>query len=200
MIELPSSRRSLMWFLQFQQFYNQRKWRLIFSQNSISAISNGSYIFDSAQRAVMTADSSFLYPGSINLHPALISSLTLTLRYNSFSVGFYPVSRIFQENSPSIWWKNFNAMIVLVWKSGNTGKLYLLLMKNFIKRFWWTLMNKHEKTSLRDRTRQNYHSERFMSTANTFIKDAYGHLLCTVTNWTLIILQNLCKNQTCCRL
>ena len=66
-----------------------------------------------------------------------------------------------------------------------------------IKRFWWTLMNKHEKTSLRDRTRQNYHSERFMSTANTFIKDAYGHLLCTLTNWTVILLQNLCKNQSC---
>ncbi len=64
--------------------------------------------------------------------------------------------------------------------------------KTFIKRFWWTLMDKHEKTSLRDRTRQNYHSERFLSTANTFIKDAYGHLLCTLTNWTLIILQNLC--------
>ena len=67
----------------------------------------------------------------------------------------------------------------------------------FIKRFWWTLMNKHEKTSLRDRTRQNYHSERFLSTANTFIKDAYGHLLCTLTNWTVILLQNLCKNQSC---
>ena len=54
-------------------------------------------------------------------------------------------------------------------------------------------MHKHEKTSLRDRTRQNYHSERFMSTANTFIKAAYGHLLCTLTNRTVILLQNLCK-------
>ena len=62
------------------------------------------------------------------------------------------------------------------------------------KRFEGTLMNNHEKTSIGDRTRQNYHSERFLSTANTFIQDVVRQLLCTMTNWTLILLRNLWKS------
>ena len=73
-----------------------------FSQNSISAVFNVSYIFDSAQRDVMTADSSFLYPGNINFASwpyIIINSYTSLL---GVCVGFYPVSRIFQEYSRSI--------------------------------------------------------------------------------------------------
>ena len=128
MIELPSSRRSLMWFLQFQQFNNQRKWRLIFLKIAFQQFPMDLIFLIVRKELLWPLTLHFCIPEASILHPALISSLTLTLRYNSFSVGFYPVSRIFQEYSPSIWWKNFNAMIVSVWKSGNTGKLYLLLM------------------------------------------------------------------------
>ena len=121
-----------------------------FSQNSISAISNGSYIFDSAQRAVMTADSSFLYPGSINFASwpyIIINSYTSLL---GICVGFYPVSRIFQECSPEIWWKQLLYYDIYSMKFRKYTKIIpvhaavesIKTLPNVFDERWWTSMRK----------------------------------------------------------